>query len=330
MCKFKGKQWFLSSLLTMLIITFLGFGTPAQSQEKYPTKAIDIIISMSPGGSTDMIPRLTASYLSKKWGVPVNALNKAGGNSVPAVTELYNSPPNGYTVLADIQPCSSMMELGTENLPFKVMDRTFIAMITRGGMVFFVPFNSPYKTIEDVIAAAKKDPDNFTWTSLGGFGGPDIAVRQLFKATGVDISRTKPVLCKGGSDAATLTAAGNVKLGCSTPIAASGVAKAGLVRMLGITAERTPEFPDLRTMAELGYPTVNLAFWIGFSGPPKVPSYIVDIWNKALKDVLKDPEYISRLKKVGYTIYYLNPPEMKKYIMNETEEGRVLYGLTKK
>ena len=330
MCMFKGKQWVWSCLLTMLIITFTGFGTPVQSQAKYPSKAIDIIIPMSPGGATDIVARLTASHLSKKWGVPVNALNKSGGNSVPAVTELYNSPPNGYTVLTDIQPCSSMMELATKNLPFNVMDRTFIAMVTRGGMVFIVPSNSPYKRIEDVIAEAKKDPDNFTWSSLGGFGGTDIVIRQLFKATGIDISRTKPVLCKGGSDVATLTAGGNVKLGACTPIAAAGVAKAGHVRILGITAEKTPEFPDVRTMAELGYPTVNSAFWVGFSGPPKVPSHIVDIWNKTLKEVLKDPEYNSRLTKVGYNLFYLNPPEMKKYIMNEAEEGKELYSLTKK
>ncbi len=316
-------------ILFLVLITLMAWGKEAQSQGKYPAKDIQIIVSHSPGGGTDLVTRLAASHLKQKWGVPVIVVNKPGGNSVPATTEMYNSLPDGYTVLADCQPASSMMEVVVKDIPFKVMDRTFIAMISRGTLVFMVHPNSPYKTIEDVVKEAKRDTDNFTWTSLGGISGQDYVTRQFFKAIGVDVSKTKPVLCKGGSEAVPLVAGNNVKLGTSSPIAARAAAKAGLVRVLGVSATRDPGLPDVPTMAELGYPTVNFIYWIGFSGPPNLPPYIVDIWNKTLQELVKEAEFGSSMTKLGYWPFYLNSTDMKKHVINETDDVAQLYGLKK-
>lgn len=96
------KKLFLLSLLTILItLTVTGWIGQVQCQDKYPTRAIEIIVPLVPGGSSDLTARLTASYLSKKFGVPVNVVNKSGGNTIPGNLEVYNARPDGYTLHGD-------------------------------------------------------------------------------------------------------------------------------------------------------------------------------------------------------------------------------------
>lgn len=196
---YQGKKWSLRILLSVMLVVALVEGNDqAQSQEKYPTRAIDIICPFAPGGSTDLSARLAAPYLKRKWDVPVNVVNKPGGNTVPAVLEVYRSAPDGYTLLSDNYPPTTMLPFVVKNLPFKVMDRTFLAITATSPMALMVPPTSPFKSLRDLEEEAKKNPGNFTWTSLGGVGGQDFTIRQFFKAIGVDVKKTKPIMCRGG------------------------------------------------------------------------------------------------------------------------------------
>lgn len=322
----KGKpRFFWTGLLFVSIVLVAGWSGQAQSQEKYPTRAIEIIVTFAPGGGTDTVTRLAATFLSKKWGVPVNVVNKPGGNTLPACMDLYSAPPNGYTLLADCQPSSSMLGVVVKDLPFKVLDRTLIAISTTAPMAFIVPSSTPFKNMHDVAAEAKRDPENFTWVSLGGVSGQDFITRQFFKAIGVDVMKTKPVMAKGGSQATTLTAGGHVKLGSTNVISARAAIKAGLIRLLAVARERNIDFPEVPTTAEAGYPTANVLYWNGFSGPPKLPAYIVDTWDKALQEMAKDPEYVSSLVGVGFKPIHQNSREMREVIVREIEEVSALY-----
>jgi tripartite-type tricarboxylate transporter receptor subunit TctC len=192
-----AKRWYWVELFSVLIIFIsTGWVEQAQSQEKYPTKPIEIINPFSPGGSTDLWSRIAAGYLNKKWGVPVNVVNKPGGNTLPACMQVYKAPPDGYTLLSDSTGSSTMLGIVVMDLPIKVMDRTFLAITGITPSLLIVPANSPYKTLADVIADAKKDPQNFTWSSLGGASSRDLSVRQFFRAIGVDFKKTKPVMSR--------------------------------------------------------------------------------------------------------------------------------------
>ncbi len=166
MCK--TKWWFLAGVFSVLIIMLAGWIGEVQSQEKYPTRAIDIIVPFSAGGSTDLTARVVSAYLRKKWGVPVNVINKSGGNTVPAGLEVYSAKPDGYTLLLDGTPSFSMLPAVVKNLPFDLMKRTFFASIGICPLIFSVHPDSPFQNMKDAEAEAKKDPENFTWTSLGG------------------------------------------------------------------------------------------------------------------------------------------------------------------
>lgn len=154
-----------SFVLICLILVVIGYADTVQSLDKYPNRTINMIVPFTPGGSTDMMARTMVPFLSKKWNVPINVINKPGGNTVPGQVEVYNSPADGYTMLADGLPMCSLLEAVVRDLPFRVMDRTFISMIVYVPIITIVPSSSPHKTLSDLMAEERKDPENFTWDS---------------------------------------------------------------------------------------------------------------------------------------------------------------------
>jgi len=318
------------AIVALLVLSFImiGWVGQAQSQTKYPTRDITIVVPFSPGGSTDLADRVMARHIQKKWGVNVNVVNKAGGNTIPATLEVYNSKPDGYTIFGDCQPGSSMLLAIMKDLPIKVMDRVFIAMTGYSPMILITPSSSPYKTLDDIVAEARRDPEGFTWTSLGGASAQDYSIRQFMKIFKIDALKSKPVMSKGGSQAAALTAGGHVKLGSGTATSAMAVIKSGDVKPLVITSKKRHQiYPDVPTSTELGYPGLSCVYWIGVSAPPKTPSYVVDIWTKALKELMNDQAYIADMDKVGTTAQYEGPEEMIKYIKAESEEVKELWSV---
>jgi len=292
----------------------------ALAQRAYPNRAIDIICGFGAGGSIDMTSRITAGYLRTKWGVPVNVINKPGGNTVPACLEVYNAAPDGYTLLGDPPGSSSLLAGTVKDLPFNVMDRTFIAMIATNYNVLVVAPNSPIKTLKDLAEEARRDPEHFTWTSQGGASSVDYVMRKFAKLAGVDITKTKPITARSSPEIATLAAGGQVKLGISIMSASIPTIQAGLVRPIATTAgERSPSLPDVPTATELGYPIVVSSF-SGISGPPKLPAPIVEKWNVALQEMVKDPAIIIQLARIGSVPSYKNDVEFREYVRREAAE----------
>ncbi len=313
----------------LLFLFFLaGWAGIAQSQEKYPTRAIEIIVPFGPGGSTDLVTRVLADYVKEIWSVPVNVVNKPGGNTVPACLEVYGSKPDGYTLLADCSPSSTMLPAAMKNLPFKIMDRSFIVAASIFHLIYMVPANSSLKSLKELEAEAKRDPQNFTWASLGGAAQQDYGTRQFLKAIGIDVMKTKPVMAQSGSQAMTLTAGGHVKMGSSATGSALPGIRGGVVKPLAITSkDRFPDLPDLATTAELGYPTLTSSQWNGVSGPANLPPQVIDAWDKAVQKAAKDPKFISQLRNVGAVPFYLNAADTREYVKKETEEVDKTYGL---
>jgi tripartite-type tricarboxylate transporter receptor subunit TctC len=133
---------------------------------------------------------------------------------------------------------------------------------------------------------------------------------------------------KGGAELVAMTAGGHVIFGSGTIVASLPTMNAGLVRALAIASEtRWPDLPDIPTTAEAGYPTANVKIWSGFSGPPRLPAAVADVWSKGLQEVMKNPEYLAKLKGLGAVPFYQNPAEMKEFIRKETDEVATLWGL---
>lgn len=315
-------------LIGLCMFVTLGFPKHLQSQDKYPTRGIDIVVPWAPGGSTDLTSRVMADYLKKKWRVPVNIVNKTGGGGVPACLEVYKAKPDGYTILADSGTSNSTMEVFIKDLPFKVMDRTFIGAHSDVPFIFAVPTASPFQSLKDLADDAKKDPGHFTWGTGGNMGFQVTAMRQFFKEIGIDISKTREVVSTGGSQVIVLVAGGHIKVGGGSPSSCLPAFQAGTIRLLAATSkERFPGFPNTPTTAEQGYPGINAHQWNGVSGPPKLPLYIVEIWEKALQEMVKDPEVISRMRAVASVTMYQNSRELRSFVERDTQEIKMLWGV---
>ncbi len=314
-----------SLMLALTVLVWMGT-SGADAQGKYPTRPIEIIVPFAAGASTDASARIIAQVLETRWGVPVKVVNKPGGNTVPAVTEVMAARTDGTTFLMDNIASSAMLDTVVKNLPYSVFDRTFVAVTSYTPLMFIVHPDSPFKTLKDAVDALKSDTANFTWTSLGGVGGQDLAFRQFFAATGVDITKARAISLKGGSEAVTLTAGGHVRLGTGTWSAIAAPHSAGKLRVLAVCGDgRWPGLPNTPTTKEAGLPDVDATYWIGVSGPPKLPADIVAAWNAALKELLADKAVQEKLLNGGVLPSYLNNADMKAKVERDRKAIKTLF-----
>jgi tripartite-type tricarboxylate transporter receptor subunit TctC len=233
---------------------------------------------------------------------------------------------DGTTFLMDNIASSAMLDTVVKNLPYSVFDRTFVAVTAYTPLMFIVHPDSPFKTLKDAVDTLKSDTANFTWTSLGGVGGQDLAFRQFFAATGVDINKARAIALKGGSEAVTLTAGGHVRLGTGTWSAVAAPFSAGKLRVLAVCGDtRWPGLPNTPTTKEAGLPDVDATYWIGVSGPPKLPADIVATWNAALKEVLADKAVQEKLLNGGVLPSYLNSADMKAKVERDRKAVQTLF-----
>ena len=316
------KRRYSGALLAM-VVGFAGLAATGEARcaETYPSKTIDISVPWGPGGATDTSARITADFLKRKWGVAVNVVNKPGGNTVPASLEVYQAPPGGYTVMGESAGGTSILALTVKNLPFKVMDRTFLGIMFYSPNLLVANTTGPYKTLKDLADDIKKDPAGFVWSSLGGAATPDIAVRQLVNAIGVDFARTKPVTASSTSHTVVLVAGGHTKISFSTVTTSLPLIKSGMVKGLAVTGQqRNPDVSDVPTFAELGFPTVTVINWAGITGPPNMPAHVIQAWEKALQEMVKDQDVLGKLKNVGLLPLYYSSKDSRERVTNEIAE----------
>jgi tripartite-type tricarboxylate transporter receptor subunit TctC len=316
------RQLFRAASLALLAA--IAWQTPLQAQDKYPTKPIDIIVPFAPGGATDVSMRILGAYMTKKWGVAVNVINKPGARGIPQTLELYRAAPDGYTLLGDNPTTNSMLAASMgKDLPFDPFERTFLGMNTGSAFTVIVAVATPYQTLQQLMEDVKKTPEKISYPSQGSTGMPDYFIRTLFDKAGVDIARAPGVMVTSGSQSVTLTAGGNVIMGLATASTAIGAWKSGLVRILTISSkERDPEFPNVPSTVELGYPEV--ISWNGLSAPPKTPKHIVDAYDKLFQESVKDPEYVQTVIKSGAVPFYYGPEATKEYVRKEIESAKRL------
>jgi tripartite-type tricarboxylate transporter receptor subunit TctC len=321
-----SKRLFLVTiLLSLTTLAVIAVATPVHSQGNYPTRPIDLIVPFAPGGGSDLNARILADFLEKEWNVPINVINKPGGSTVPANLEVYQANPDGYTLMGDSQSSCPFLGLAIKDLPFDVMDRTFISMMAATPSVFGTSTKNPWKNLKDLAVEIKRAPGEFTWGSLGA-GAGDYCARQFFNAIDVRVSKTKPVVCRGGAEVTALVAGNHIKLALSSTMSALPHVQAGTIRALALSGFRMEDlYPGVASTAEQGYPTVDQVWWFGITGPPNLPPDIVSKWEKACQEIFKEPEYAARLRKLGAVPRYKNARESREHVKKEVEEAKKLW-----
>jgi tripartite-type tricarboxylate transporter receptor subunit TctC len=268
----------------------------AFAQEKYPSKTITWICPYAAGGGADGRSRELAKLMQGILGQTIIVDNKAGGGGNIGTGVIAKANPDGYTIgMGNFAPLAVNHAL-FKKLPFDPLnDIVPIMLIERGPLVLMVRSESPYKTVKDLAAAAKAEPGKLSYGS-GGIGGTHHLSGALFEHTAnIDMIH---VPYKSGGAAATDLMGGQLVSMFEQMYAAMPSIKSGRLRPLAITSKtRSPLLPDVPTMAEAGYPAVEVLNWQGIVGPKGLPAEIVRILNAAGNKALQDPE--QRAKMAG-------------------------------
>jgi tripartite-type tricarboxylate transporter receptor subunit TctC len=287
------------------------------AQPRYPSKPVDVVVTFAAGGAGDTWVRIIMPYLSQKWGVPINVVNRVGGSGVIGAMSVITAPPDGYTILFDGLMTPSVTAIQA-NAPFKWTDVTPIAKITNAPLAFAVPADSPWKTFKEALDAIRKDP-GAAKAGVGGAGSPaTFGLAKLFESIGIDASKTPRVIFDGSTPTMAALAGGHVQYTSQPLVDTLALAQAGKIRILAISApKRFPEIPDVPTGAELGFPAYDLGTWGAIEGPPKLPPAVVQAWSAGLKEVLSNSEVIQKLQARQTSADFLSPEDTRKFLDNE-------------
>jgi tripartite-type tricarboxylate transporter receptor subunit TctC len=288
------------------------------AQDKYPSKPITLICPYAAGGNADQRSRQIGRFLSTALGQPVIIDNKPGGGANIGTDVVAKAKPDGYVIgMGNFAP------LAVNPTMFKKMnydpakDLTPIVLIERGPLILMVPPNSPFKSVQDVIAAAKANPDKLSYAS-GGLGGSHHLSAEMFKQiAGVRITH---IPYKGGAPATTDLLGGQVDMMFEQMYSASPSIKAEKLRALAITSKkRSPLFPDLPTMIEAGVPGFEVQNWQGLIGPAGMPAPVVKLLNELVNKALADPTISAQMLGQGNELGGGTPEQFAAFIKTEAE-----------
>ena len=282
--------------------------TPASAQE-FPNKPIEIIVGFAPGGGTDMAARSIADVATKYLGQPVVVTNKPGATGIIGAQYVYNAKPDGYTLLV-AGGSETVAVPHYKKLPFNPVadfDPVMRIMVERVG--FYVLADSPWKSINDLIAEAKKNPGKLTYGASGIGGLHHATVQVTEKRTGITVT---PIPYKGGAETLAALAGGHVNFAMASPNEAYALVQAGRVRCLAISAlERSPTEPNAPTLKELGH-DVYIDNQKGLVLPKGVPPAIRAKLADAFKKAYDDPQFKATAEKLKLEISYLNGDDFHK------------------
>ena len=273
----------------------------SQAQEKYPGRPITWVCPYAAGGNADSRSRQVAKVMSEILGQPILIDNKAGAGGNIGTEMIARGKPDGYTVgMGNFAP------LAVNHALFKKLnfdpfnDIVPITLIERGPLILMVRADSPYKSVKDIVNAAKASPGSLSYAS-GGIGGTHHLSGALFEHSAeIDMIHAP---YKSGAAGATDLMSGQVHMMFEQMYSAMPAVKGGRLRALAITSKtRSPLLPDLPTMGEQGYPAVEVLNWQGLVGPKGLSAELIKTLNAACNKALQDPDLREKILSQGNEI----------------------------
>ncbi len=310
----EGKSPLFILCVAVVLFQFLFFCIgirDVSADSAYPSRSIKLIITFSPGGGADTFHRIIVDKLSSVLGQQIAIENKPGGGGMVGAYAAMSAKPDGYTILS-VTPPLILVPLTNKNINFNLM-KSF-APVTLGAAsptILTVKKDSPWLTINDLIAEAKKNPGKLTCSTSGPFGTPHFALEIFKMLTETDIVH---VPMDGQGPAATAVLGGHISFNLPELGLAFKYLEAGSLRPLMIMSKtRHNAIPNVPTSVELGYPDLISASWQAVAVPAGTPQTIIEKLEKAYKETLNDKEIIKKLEKIGYIIDNLGAKETAEY-----------------
>ena len=306
------KRFFLA----VLAIGFAG-STVAQS---FPNKPVKLVVGFSAGGPTDVIARIIAQDMTASFGQPVLVENKAGAASMIATQEVKRSAPDGYTLYVTTLTHSVNAILHADKKPYDpIADFTPVSLVCHLPLVMVAKGDSPFNTAADVVKAAKEKPGEISYASSGSGGSAHLAGALVEALTGTKMLH---VPFKGNAPALTDVMAGRISFMFYPMIGIAEQVSQKRLKVLAVSTEkRHPDYPDVPTMSESGFPGFEeYTQGLGVVGPAGLPAPVVSRLNEAIRASLVKPETRDKLNKLGaITEGGSTPAEFRSWLAKDLE-----------
>jgi tripartite-type tricarboxylate transporter receptor subunit TctC len=284
----------------------------------YPDRILKIVVPFAPGGGTDVVARTLAQEMAKDLGANIVIENKPGAGTIIGTQAVAMSEPDGYTLLMGTFANAVNPSLNPK-LPYdQHRDFAAVALIARSFNIVVVNPKSPIKSIADLIAAAKAEPEKLSYGTYGTGTSAHLA-GELFKYMAKVNLTTVPY--KGAAPAITDLIGGQIQVMFTTVASAAALVEAGQLRAIAVTsAERSPAFPRLPTVSEAGVPGYAAEAWYGLYAPAKTPAAIIARLNKSAAAAVQSEAFKKLGVNEGLVMVARPPEELDRYF--ETEEER--------
>lgn len=295
----------------------------AAAQATWPAQPVKWIVPYPPGGSTDMLARLVSHKLGERLGQPVIVENKAGAGGNVGTDFAVKQPADGYTiVMGNIGPISINPALYPD-LPYKPQrDLAPVAMLMSVPNLLVVNPSLPVRSVQELIAYAKKNKEPLDYATPGAGTSLHLAGELFASSAGVRLTH---VPYRGSAPGLNDTVAGHVPMMFDNMPSALQLVKAGKLRALAITSTaRSPQLPEVPTMAEAGLPGYEIAGWFGVLAPAATPKPIIERLNQELLAVLAMPDVREQINAMGGIISAEGPADFGRYIAAETDKWGAL------
>ncbi len=299
----------------VLAIVVFGLCSAAFAQN-WPTRPIRVLVGFAPGGTTDVSARMVSDIVSKELGQTIIIENRPGGAGSLAIEALVRGAHDGYTILVG-SDSSFYQPVLRPSLSYRTeKDLAPITILTNQPIIIAVHPAPGWKSIGDVLKAAKARPGEVAYALSSATGTQAVAAGIFFRMAGVNMLG---VPYKGGGQAVVDLVSGQV------PVAVLGAAplvpqaKAGRIRLIAVTSkERAKALPDVPALAEVGFPEMDITQWFGAVAPAGTPDDVVSKLAAAFNKALADPQIVQRLFNAGLEVVGGSPEEMARRMRVET------------
>ncbi len=309
--------------IVCFIATLAALGAaPAQAQT-YPTKPIHILVPYAPGGITDIAARIVGAKLTEAWGQQVVVENKPGGNGFIAMTAGAKAAPDGYTLTMATVGDVAINPAIFKQMPYDPQrDFVPVSLVSDAPMVLAVNNNAPYKSVADVLAAAKAQPGRISVGTPGNGSVNQIVLEWMALNTG---TKFQHIPYKGGAPSAAAVAGGEIPLGILASSSVAPHVKSGRARVLAVTMAKRSKFsPEWPTLQESGVKEVDASNWTALFAPKGTPQAIVDKLNAEVVKILNMKDVKDRFAGGGVETIPSSAAELDARVKKEAARFKVI------
>jgi len=310
--------------IALCLVMLLGPLSPGIAQQ-FPTKEVQIIIPYAPGGATDLVFRALAASTSKYLGKAVIVVNKAGGGGAVGFTDAMQAKPDGYTLVTAITPITILPH--QVKTAFTYRDFEPIINVVLDPAMFQVRADAPWKTLQEFLDYARKNPGMITVGNSGAGGGVHLIALAFEKAAGV---RLNHIPFAGGGPSVTALLGGHIHAVSVSPPEGIAHVKAGKLRIIALFSEqRMADFPNVPTVREQGV-DFTMSQWRGLAAPKGTPPDVIRTLHDAFKKGMDDPAFLKNAADMSVALAYVGPAEFGKLMAADHERYARLVAEIKK